>query len=168
MALGGLATVGPAPNVLVGGALTLYRAWAGAGLFRPVLVLGGAASLSPDAPESKGTASFAWLTARAAVYLVQWPPGTGVVLRGGVAGDFGVLLARGHDTTSPAASSRPWASLGAIVGLEVPLGARFALHPALAIEAPLRRDRYAFGSTDFFEVPRAIAQGSLSVIAYFQ
>lgn len=164
--LAGLATTGPAPRPLFGGALAVSWMARGTGVLRPVLELGGAASLSPDAPETKGTASFTWLTARAVAYLLQWPPGSGVVLRGGLAGDFGALFARGHDTTSPASSTRPWASLGAIVGLEVPLGTRFAVRLSAAIEAPLRRDRYAFGSTDFFEVPEIIGMGAISVVAY--
>ena len=92
--------------------------------------------------------------------------GAGVILRGGVAGDFGVLLARGSDATSPAASSRPWGSLGAVVGLEVPLGAQFAVEPIVGVEAPLRRDSYAFGSTDFFEVPSVIETAGVSFVAY--
>ncbi len=166
LALGGLATVGPAPRALLGAALVLHWVQLGTGPFTPAVDLGGTASLSPDAPEAKGTASFAWLTARAIVYLVQWPLGAGVVLRGGVEGDFGVLLARGQDTTSPSSSSRPWASLGAVASVEVPLGSRFAVQPGVALEAPLRRDRYAFGSTDFFQVPFVIATGSISVVAY--
>jgi hypothetical protein len=166
LALGGLAAAGPAPRPLFGAALALHWMQLGAGPFAPALELGGAASLSPDAPEARGTASFAWLSARATAYLVQWPLGAGVVLRGGATGDFGVLLARGRNTPSPASSSRPWASLGVIAAIEVPLGARFAVQPGVALEAPLRRDLYAFGSTDFFEVPRVIATGSVSVVAY--
>ncbi len=163
--LSGLATTGPAPRPLLGGALTVSWMPSGTGAFRPVFEIGGAASFSPDAPEAKGTATFAWLTAHAVAYLLQWPPGSGAVLRGGLAGDFGALLARGRDTTSPASSSRPWASLGGIVGVEVPAG-RFAVRLSAAVEAPLRRDRYAFGSTDFFQVPAVIATGAISVVAY--
>jgi hypothetical protein len=168
LALGGHAAVGPAPRALFGAALSVHWVLTGAGVFAPALDIGGAASLSPDAPEAKGTASFAWLTARALVYLVQWPLGAGVVLRAGAAGNVGVLVARGHDTTSPATSARPWASLGAVAGVEVPLGSRFAVHPDVSLEAPLRRDRYAFGSSDFFEVPVVIATGSVSVVTYLR
>ncbi len=166
VALSGLVTTGPAPRPLLGGALTVGWNLSGSGAFRPILEIGGAASFSPDAPEAKGTASFTWLTARAVAYLLQWPPGSGAVLRAGLAGDFGALLARGRDTTAPASSSRPWASLGGIVGVEVPAGSRFAVRVSASIEAPLRRDRYAFGSTDFFEVPGVIATGAVSVVAY--
>jgi hypothetical protein len=168
VALAAFAATGPAPTPLFGPALTLRLVWPAAGLLRPALELGGAASLSPDAAETKGTATFEWWTARAIAYLVQGSPGGGVVLRGGVAGDFGVLLARGSDTTSPATSSRPWASLGLAAGLEVPLGSHFAVLPAVAVEAPLRRDRYAFGSTDFFEAPRVIATGGVAIVAYLR
>ncbi|HTB72199.1 MAG TPA: hypothetical protein VK762_03090 [Polyangiaceae bacterium] len=165
LGLSGLVTTGPAPRPLLGGALTASWMPSGTGAFRPVLEIGGAVSASPDAPEAKGTAGFTWLTAHAVAYLLQWPPGPGALLRGGLAGDFGALLARGSDTTSPASSSRPWASLGGIVGVEVPAG-RFAVRVSAAVEAPLRRDRYAFGSTDFFEVPDVIATGAVSVVAY--
>jgi hypothetical protein len=168
VALAGFAATGPAPTPLFGPALTLRLVWRAAGLLRPTLELGGAASFSLDAAEAKGTATFEWWTARAIAYLLQASPGGGVALRGGVAGDFGVLLARGSHTASPATSSRPWASLGLAAGLEVPLGSRVALLPAVAVEAPLRRDRYAFGSTDFFEVPRVIATGSVAIVAYLR
>ncbi len=166
VALGGLAAIGPAPRPLLGAALALHWTQPGAGLFTPTLELGGAASLSPEAPEAKGTASFAWLSARAAAYVVQWPPGAGVAFRAGVVGDFGVVVAHGRDTTSPATSSRPWASPGGIVGAEVPLGSRFAIQIAAALEAPLRRDLYAFGSTDFFHVPAVVGTASASLVAY--
>jgi hypothetical protein len=165
LGLSGLVTTGPAPRPLLGGALTVIWMPSGTGAFRPVLEIGVAASASPDAPEAKGTAGFTWLTAHAVAYLLQWPPGSGALLRAGLAGDFGALLARGRDTTSPASSSRPWASLGGIVGVEVPTG-RFAVRVSATVEAPLRRDQYAFGSTDFFEVPDVIATGAVSVVAY--
>ena len=168
VALAGFAATGPAPTPLFGPALTLRLVWRAAGLLRPTLELGGAASFSLDAAEAKGTAAFEWWTARAIAYLLQASPGGGVVLRGGVAGDFGALLAHGSHTASPATSSRPWASLGLAAGLEVPIGSRFALLPAVAVEAPLRRDRYAFGSTDFFEVPGVIATGSVAIVAYLR
>jgi hypothetical protein len=168
IALAGFAAAGPAPTPLFGPALTLRLMWPAAGLLRPTLELGGAAGLSLDAAEPKGTATFEWWTARTIAYVVQASPGRGVVLRGGVAGDFGVLFARGSHATSPATSSRPWASLGLAAGLEVPLGSGFAVLPAIAVEAPLRRDRYAFGSTDFFEVPRIIATGGVAIVAYLR
>jgi hypothetical protein len=166
LALGGLATIGPAPNPLFGGAFALHWVTRDVGPFAPSLELGGEASRAADATESKGTASFTWLAVRATAYVVRWTFGAGAALRGGVTGDFGVLLASGHDTVSPAASSRPWASLGAVVGLEVPLGGLFAIQPTVGAEAPLRHDRYAFGSTDFFQVPPVIATVGASLIAY--
>jgi len=166
VSLGGFAATGPAPRPLFGAALTSSWTWSGRGPLRPTLELGAAASLSPDASEAQGSASFTWWTARAAVYLVQWPPGAGVALRAGFAGDFGVLVARGHDTVSPATSSRPWASVGAVLGLDVPLGSALVLRPTAMLEAPLRRDRYAFGSVDFFEVSFLVAAGGLAVVAY--
>jgi hypothetical protein len=166
LALAGLAAVGPAPGALFGAALSVHWVPPGTGVFAPALAIGGAASLSPDVPEAKGTASFAWLTARALVYLVQWPLGTGVALRGGIAGNVGILLARGRDTTSPATSARPWASLGVVAGVEIPLGSRFSVQPDVSLEAPLQRDRYAFGSSDFFQVPVVIATGGVSAVAY--
>ncbi len=168
LALGGLVAVGPGPRALFGASLSMHWAPVGAAVFAPALDIGGAASLSPDVPEAKGTARFAWLTARALVYLVQLPVGAGVVVRGGAAGSVGVLLARGHDTTAPATSTRPWASLGVVAGVEVPLGSRFAIQPDVSLEAPLRRDRYAFGSSDFFQVPVVIATGGVSVVAYLR
>jgi len=168
IALAGFAAAGPAPTPVFGPALTLRLMWPAAGLLRPTLELGGAAGLSLDAAEPKGTATFEWWTARTIAYVVQASPGRGVVLRGGVAGDFGVLFARGSHATSPATSSRPWASLGLAAGLEVPLGSGFAVLPAVSVEAPVRRDRYAFGSTDFFEVPRIIATGGVAIVAYLR
>jgi hypothetical protein len=166
LALGGLAAVGPAPNPLFGAALTLHWVMHDVGPFTPSLELGGEASHAADATETKGTASFTWLAVRATGYLVRWTFGAGAVLRGGVTGDFGVLIASGRETVSPATSSRPWSSLGAVVGLEVPLGALFAVQPTVGVEAPLRRDRYAFGSTDFFQVPPVVATIGASLIAY--
>jgi hypothetical protein len=166
-ALGGFAATGPAPQPLFGAALSSSWMWLGTGLFRPTLELGAAASLSPDASVAQGSAGFTWLTARAVAYLLHWPS-AGVALRAGLAGDFGVLVARGHDTPSPATSWRPWASLGAVLGLDVPFGSGLVLRPTAALEAPLRRDRYAFGSVDFFEVSPVIAIGGVAIVAYLR
>jgi hypothetical protein len=167
VAVGGLATAGPAPRPLFGASLAASWMGPGAGCFRPALELGGAASESPDAREAGGTAGFTWLTARAVAHLLQWPPEAhGFVVRAGLAGDLGVLLARGSNTTSPATSSRPWASLGAVVGLDLPLAGWLVLRPGVGVEAPLRRDRYAFGAADFFVVPPVIATGAVTIVAY--
>jgi hypothetical protein len=146
----------------------IFVRWAapGAGVFSPVLELGGGASLAPATSAANGTATFAWLTAHADAYLVRWAIGSRVLLRAGASGDFGALLASGQQTVSPASSSRPWASLGAAAELEVPLGPRWSLDAAVAVEAPLRRDRYAFGSRDFFEVRALVATSAVSLVAY--
>jgi hypothetical protein len=166
-ALGGFAATGPARQPLFGAVLTSSWVWPSTGLFRPTLEIGAAASLSPDTSVAQGSASFTWWTARVVGYLLQWPS-AGVALRAGLAGDFGLLVARGHDTPSPATSSRPWASLGAALGLDLPFGSGFVLRPTAALEAPLRRDRYAFGSVDFFEVSSVIAIGGVTIVAYLR
>jgi hypothetical protein len=165
--IGGLVAVGPAPAPVYGGTLSFVWASLGEGWFCPAFQLGAVAALAPDLAETAGTARFTWLTVRGAVYLVRGTLGQGVALRAGVIGDAGALLARGLETLSPADSSRGWLSLGVAASLEVPLGSRLSVRPVLDVEAPVRRDRYAFGSTDFFEVPVAVATGAASIVAYF-
>ena len=163
--LGGRAAFGPAPEPLLGPVIFVRWTAPGAGVFSPVLELGGGASLAAATSAANGTATFAWLTAHADAYLVRWAIGSRVLIRAGASGDFGALLASGQQTVSPASSSRPWASLGAAAELEVPLGTRWSLDAAVAVEAPLRRDRYAFGSRDFFEVPALVATSAISLVA---
>jgi hypothetical protein len=165
--LGGLVALGPAPTPVYGGALSFVWIAPGDGLFQPAFQLGAGAAFAPDLAEPSGKARFAWLTVRAAAYLLRWTLGGEIVVRAGAIGDVGVLLARGLETLSPASSSRGWLSLGVALSLDAPLGSRFTFRPVLGVEAPLRRDRYAFGSTDFFEVPAAIAAGSVSILAHF-
>ncbi len=166
--LGALVAVGPAPTPVYGGVLSFDWVSLGDGWLRPAFQLGAAAGFAPDLAETSGTARFAWISARAAAYLLRWALGPGgAMLRCGVVGDVGALFARGLETTSPASTSRMWLSLGVGTSLEVPLGSSFAVRPVVGVEAPLRRDRYGFGSTDFFEVPFVIATGSVSVVAYF-
>jgi hypothetical protein len=52
------------------------------------------------------------------------------------------------------------------VAFEVPLGHAIAVLMAVGVGAPLRRDRYAFGSADFYQVPYVVGTGSLSIVAY--
>ena len=165
--LGGLLAVGAAPTPIYGGTLSFVWFSLGEGWFCPAFQLGAAGALGPDLTETSGTARFAWLTVRGAAYLLRWRLGQGVVVRAGAIGDVGVLLARGIETLSPTDSSRGWLSLGVAASLEVPLGPRLTVRPLLGVETPLRRDRYAFGSTDFFEVPLAVATGSVSIVANF-
>jgi hypothetical protein len=45
----------------------------------------------------------------------------------------------------------------------------FSVQPSLSIAGPLRRDRYAFGSSaDFFEVGYVIVTGGVSLVAYLR
>jgi hypothetical protein len=164
---GGLVALGPAPTPVYGGALSFVWIAPGDGLFQPAFQFGAVAAFAPDLAEPAGKARFSWVTVRGAAYLLRWILGGEIVVRAGGIGDVGALLARGLETLSPASSSRRWLSLGVALSLDAPLGSRFTIHPVLGVEAPLRRDRYGFGSTDFFEVPAAIAAGSVSILAHF-
>jgi hypothetical protein len=166
VALGAFVASGPAPKPLFGAVLTSSWTWLATGVLRPTLELGGAFSLSPDASVVHGSASFTWLTARAVAYLFQWPPGTRVAVRGGLIGDVGILVARGHDTTSPATSSRAWGSVGVAWGLDLPVGSTLVIRPTATLETPVRRDSYAFGSAEFFEVSYLVASGGLTIVGY--
>lgn len=166
VALGAFVASGPAPEPLFGAILTSSWTWRGTSVLRPTLELGAAFSLSPDASEARGSASFTWLTARAVAYLLQWPPGTGVAVRAGLVGEVGILVARGHDTTSPATSSRAWGSAGAVLGLDLPVGSSLVIRPTSALEVPVRRDNYAFGSLEFFEVSYLVVAGGLAIVGY--
>jgi hypothetical protein len=166
VALEGHGAAGPAPVPLLGTGLFVRWIGAGGAPFGLAVDLGAAASFAPATSVSKGRATFTWLTVSADVYLLRWSLGAGALMRAGIAGDLGSLLARGDETVSPASSSRTWASVGGVADLEVPLTARLALTAVVAVEAPLRRDRYAFGSSDFFDVPFLVAIGGVSLVAY--
>ncbi len=166
--LGALLAVGPAPAPIYGAVLSFDWISLGDGWLRPAFQLGLAAGIAPDLAETSGTARFAWLHARAAAYVLRWAVRPNLVVRGGAdPGDIGTLLARGLETSSPASTSRGWLSFGVAASVEVPCGSRFTIRSVLGVEAPLRRDRYAFGSVDFFEVPLVIATGSVAVMATF-
>jgi hypothetical protein len=162
---GPVVAVGPAPNVLFGFALGLRWNVRGSGAFAPGLSLTGVAAEALDATERTGTASFRWYTAHLIVDVLRVPLSS-VALRAGLSADLGMLHASGAETTSPARSSRLWASLGVSAALEVPIAKAFAIAPVLGVQAPLRRDTYAFGPTDFFQEPVVVAtiavQGELS------
>lgn len=166
--LGGLAALGVAPNVLVGGGLGLDWAPLATGPFRPALGLGVVAAAAPDVVRSDGRASFVWLAARVNACALRFDFGRSAALRVCGLADIGVVNARGSDTVDPRSSSRGWLSLGVSSQAEFPLSERFALVALVGAEAPLRRDLYAFGPSDFFLVPLLIATGSMSVAAYFR
>jgi hypothetical protein len=168
VAAGGLLAAGAAPSPIVGG--TLGAGWTGAdtGFFSPAVGLSVAAGLSPDLAESGGTATFAWFVVRGDLCGLRVALGSALRLRGCLLADAGVLQARGSNTVAPVTSSRGWLSVGAATRLEVPVGARLGIHLVVGVELPLRRDRFAFGSNDFFMVPIAVASGSLSLVAYFR
>src|SRR5579883_1025485 len=166
--VGALVASGPAPSAILSGVVGV--GWSGrrAGVLDPAVALDLAAGASPDLAETGGTASFAWFDARADLCALGVALGPGAEVRGCLLGDAGVLRASGSNTAAPASSSRGWLSLGASARLEVAVGDRFGIHLAAAVEAPLRRDRYAFGSSDFFEVPAVVVAGSATLAAYFR
>jgi hypothetical protein len=165
--LGGLVAAGPAPTVLLGGDLGFDWAVVTASPFSPALGLGIIAGAAPDVTRAGGKASFSWFAARVTACAVRFAVGQVLQIRGCFLGDVGLVNARGSDTALPESSSRGWFSLGASSQLEFPAGARFAVRLVAAAQAPLRRDRYAFGAVDFFEVPAVIATGSLAAVGYF-
>jgi hypothetical protein len=165
--LGGLVASGPAPEAVFAG--TVGVGWAqDRGFLSPAVGVGVAAGASPSVSESGGRASFAWLVARLEGCGVRVAIAGVMLVRGCLLGDFGWVNARGSDTDSPASSSRGWISLGASTRWELPLGPRFGVHLVAGVEAPLRRDRYAFGASDFFQVPAVMATASASAAAYFR
>ena len=165
--VGGLAAVGVAPTVIIGGGLGVGWAPPVAGPFAPALGVGVVAGAAPDVVRSDGRASFVWLAVRLNACALRFDLGRGSTVRVCGLGDIGVVNARGSETVDPRSSSRGWLSLGASSQWEFPLSAAFAVVALAGAEAPLRRDRYAFGPADFYEVPVVIATGSVSVAAYF-
>jgi hypothetical protein len=166
--LGGLAAAGPAPTVLFGGTLGVRWGLSGAGPWAPAFGLGVIAGAAPAVLTAGGRASFAWYAARLDACFVRLTIGVVFVGRGCVLGDIGVMNARGSDAIDAQSSSRGWLSVGVGSRLELPLSPRFGLLVLASVEAPLRRDRYAFGASDFYEVPAVIATGSLAAATYFR
>jgi hypothetical protein len=164
--LGGLVAGGPAPAPILSGIVGLDWALDTASLLSPAAGVGFAVGAAPEVTTEGGTATFAWWVARVEACALRVDVGHVLRFRGCLLGDWGTISARGSHTFSPASSSRTWFSVGAASNLEFPLGARFAIHLVAGIEAPLRRDRYAFGTHDFFDVPFLVVTGSAAVAVY--
>ncbi len=167
LGIGGFVVEGPAPSVLIGGTLGLEWAILGASLLRPAFGVELAAAQSLDTVTAAGTASFTWLTAQANACLLSMSLGPSIRLRACLLSRLGLLRARGSNTFQPATSSRGWLSVGGASGIELPLTSRLALLGLVGVEAPLRRDRYAFSAEEFFATPPAIVTASISVVTYF-
>jgi hypothetical protein len=167
LALGPLLALGPAPTALFGLNLSVRWTSSASGVFAPGVEVGGVAGQALDATGPEGTARFRWFTVHAVVDLLRVPLSS-VAFRAGLTADVGVLQASGADTTSPASVSRLWTSLGTEVLLDVPVGTTFAVSPAVGVQAPLRRDSYAFGNTDFFAEPRVTVTMGVQGVAYWR
>ncbi|MBV9949455.1 MAG: hypothetical protein JOZ69_21615 [Myxococcales bacterium] len=165
---GGLVAVGPAPAAIIGGTLGAGWAWAPRGYFAPAVALSFGAGGSPSIVEAGGTATFSWFVVHGDACMLRARVGGVLRVRACVGADGGVLRAAGRDTVSPETSSRGWLSVGASTRLELPVGDRFGAHVMAGVEAPLRRDRFAFGDHDFFVVPFVVAVASASAAAYFR
>lgn len=164
--LGGQVGLGLAPEPVFGASLGADWSWVTAGAFTPAFGLSVLASGAPSVTEAGGTAHFAWFVLRPNACLVKVTLGHLLDVRGCLVGDLGWVRAQGTETVSPATSWREWLSLGLGVDLEVPLGSRWAIRLMATGEAPVRRDRYAFGGLDFFVVPVVVGTGTLSLEAY--
>jgi hypothetical protein len=53
-----------------------------------------------------------------------------------------------------------------VLGLDLPVGSTLVIRPTVTLEAPVRRDTYAFGSVDFFEVSYLVVAGGLAIVGY--
>jgi hypothetical protein len=166
--LGGRVGVGVAPEATFGADVGFYWAGVAVGPLDMAFGLAISANFAPNVHPVGGTASFAWMTLHptACPFGVSAEPT--LAIRACASGDFGLLTASGQDTVSPVTSVRPWAAVGGSCRLEILPRARLPVHAEVGVEAPLRRDRYAFGPNDFFVVPIAIVTGTLSLAIPFR
>ena len=161
--VGALVAVGPAPATIVAGLLGVDWVMPTGGPWELALGLGASGGAAPDVNESGGVASFAWFVGRVTACVLKLSLGSRVRARACALADGGVEVARGSETRAAGTSSRGWLSPGAGLRIEVPLAERWFVLAGAGAELPLRRDVYAFGANDFFEVPTVIGTATLSI-----
>ncbi|MGH7435770.1 MAG: hypothetical protein ACRENE_08850 [Polyangiaceae bacterium] len=165
--LGGTVAVGVVPSPLLGATLGFDWVDVAAGPLDTAFGLAITASLAPDVHPAGGTAHFAWITLRPLACPFGLSAGRSLAVRGCATGDFGLVVASGEDTVAPATSVRQWGSLGGSCRLETLPRASLRAQVEAGVQAPLRRDRYAFGPNDFFQVPVAIFTTAVSLAVSF-
>jgi hypothetical protein len=140
---------GAAPQWMPGFVALLSVAFGRSAPWAPLLQLEAAHAFSGTMSEPGGRASFQLDTARLDLCALGWAGGP-LALRGCIAGALGRLAAHGEDTYSPASSGRWWASLAALLLVNVDMGSHLEIQASAALYAPLRRDAYAFAPDVFY------------------
>jgi hypothetical protein len=140
---------GAAPQWMPGFVALLSVAFGRSAPWAPLLQLEAAHAFSGTTSEPGGRASFQLDTARLDLCALGWAGGP-LALRGCIAGALGRLAAHGEDTYSPASSGRLWASLAALLLVNVDVGSHLEIQASAALNAPLRRDAYAFAPDVFY------------------
>jgi hypothetical protein len=140
---------GAAPQWLPGFVALLSVSFGRSGPWAPLLQLEAAHAFSGAIAEPGGRAGFQLDTARLDLCALGWAAGP-LAVRGCIAGTVGRLAASGEDTYSPASTARWWASLAALLLMNVDMGSHLEIQASAALYAPLRRDAYAFAPDVFY------------------
>jgi hypothetical protein len=149
LAAGGAVLAGPAPRAMPGLAIQGLAALDRASVWSPALLLTAVHAWRGGLVERGGTADFTLdavtLDACGLRAHVPW-----LEARACAQGLVGRLSARGTDTFSPQAVTRPVASLGGAALVAVPLGGLLEVRGRFGAGATLVRDAFAFTPTVFY------------------
>jgi hypothetical protein len=153
---------GPAPRLMLGGAVGVVAALDGESILSPGLRLTAAHYQLSGWVAAGGTADFSLDV----LQLDVCPLGirrARLGLRGCANATAGRLSARGYDTYAPQARARPFASLGGGAAVTLDLGAHLELEGLLGAGRPLVRDAFEFSPEVFHRVPAVTATFGLGL-----
>ncbi len=159
----GLASLGPAPEPLLGPALLVTGAHGEENVVSPEIRLtAGYQWALSDTVAAGGTARF-----RFASLSVDACPlrlgGESVSVRPCATGVFGALEAQGRDTLDPESATRPYYALGGNLVILGEFGSGLGVLVSAGASFPLSRDEFEFAPVVFHEVPAVVGAGSLGV-----
>jgi len=158
---------GPAPNPLLGGALSFGIGDADPGAWAPAfeLELAYAAAFSTHTPVGSASFDVGTFGLAACPSLAQF----GLLrLRPCLLGHFGFLRAVGSDTFEPGNSTRPWVDVGLRLDALVRLNRRFDLYLGVDGRYNFNQDKFLFDSNIFHSIPPVSVGGAVGVVIHFQ
>jgi len=166
--LGAFAQSLSAPGPVVGGAAYVGIAFDTGRVWSPELRLGPAMAWSGDLNAGPGSASLAWIVARADACPLKWPASGPFAARPCVTADVGAVSASAVSVPNPQSHVRPWESLGVLALAEWwPSGPLF-LDAELSLSVALQRDEFFIApQRDVYQAPLFVPGGALDVGVHF-
>jgi hypothetical protein len=122
----------------------LEAAWPRSGVLRPIVHVGGYATLAGTSDTARGDVRMRLASARVLGCALEWPVASPVTLHACASFELGSISGRGENTFKPGEATAIWRALGASARGKLAVARLMSVDAEAGLVFPLLRDRFVF------------------------